>query len=224
MWTCFGEILKLLHPFMPFITEELGQTFGLSGEGRLLATLPYPTAENLPDDGTSESTNALFTAWVIEPVTAIRNLRGEMNISPSEVLPAFLKFRNPGAGTESAETAIAIPDFASLQPYVTRLARLSHVTLNAEPPVPSMTAQTTQVDIFIPLSEAQRRAEIDRLEKELAKMDREWAPLEKKLADPNFLKAPLEVQEKHRARARAMAEKRSRIEQERARLFSKICG
>jgi len=218
MSACFGEILKLLHPFMPFITEELGQTFGLSGEGRLLATMSYPIAENFPGDGTNPSADESFETWVIEPVKAIRNLRGGMNIPPSEMLAAFLKFRNPAAGLESGTGGSATPDFAALQPYLIRLARLSSVTVNAEPPASTVTVQTARIEIFIPLSEAHRRAEIDRLEKALAKLDREWAPLEKKLADPNFAKAPLEVQEKHRARALSLVEKRSRISEDRARL------
>lgn len=209
MSACFGEILKLLHPFMPFITEELGQTFGLSGEGRLLGTMPYPTTETLPGDGTGESEDGLFETCVIEPVTVIRNLRGGMNIPPSEALPAFLKFRDPVAAT---------PDFATLQPYLMRLARLSSVTLNVAPPAPNMTAQTARLDIFIPLSEAHRRAEADRLEKEMTKLDREMEPLEKKLSDPHFAKVPPEVQEKLRVRAAALAERRVRIAEDRARL------
>ncbi len=209
MSACFGEILKLLHPFMPFITEELGQTFGLYGEGRLMATMPYPTLEHLPNDGTDESADESFQAWVIEPVTAIRNLRGGMNIPPSEALPVFLTFRDPVG---------AAPNFALLQPYLMRLARLSSVTLNTAPPKPNMTAQTTRMDIFIPLSDVHRKAEMDRLEKEMAKLDREREPLEKKLADPNFAKAPPEVQEKQRLRAESLAEKRSRMAEDRARL------
>ncbi len=203
MSALFGDILKLLHPFMPFITEELGQTF--VGKERLLATMPYPKAEDFTEGDEGEP----FEPWVIEPVTAIRNLRGSMNIPPSEALPVFLKYR---------DTTGRPPDLSPFLPYLIRLARLESVTLAGEPPAECMTARTSRLDLFIPISEAHRRAEICRLEKEFAKLDREREPLQKKRSDPNFAKAPQAVQEQHRLRAALLSERLAKIADDIARL------
>jgi valyl-tRNA synthetase len=225
MSAVFADILKLLHPFMPFITEELGQSCVWQSCGRQnashtdqetprLSTLSYPTPEDFPDDDAGES----FEQWVIEPVMAIRNLRGEMNIPPAEVLPAFFVLRDKGERWER-EADCRAQHFAEIRPYLMRLARLENVTLQAAPPPPPyMTAQTARLDIFIPRSEAHRRAEIERLEKERVKLDREREPLMQKLSDPNFARAPQEVQEKQRLRVAALTERRDRIIHDVARL------
>jgi valyl-tRNA synthetase len=246
MSAVFADILKLLHPFMPFITEELGQTFygssaslrasalprscgGQSAsrtrqEAPLLSTLSYPTPADFPDDDDGES----FEQWVIEPVMAIRNLRGEMNIPPSEALPAFLVLRDEEergisrgdaeAQREAAEVQKAEKTLEEILPYLIRLARLDRVMLQTAPPPPYMTVQTTRLNIFIPRSEAHRRAEIERLEKDLAKLDREREPLMQKLADPNFARAPQAVQEKQRLRVAALTERRDQMQSDIARL------
>ncbi len=208
----FGEVLKLLHPFMPFITEELGQTFCVGG-GRRLGDLPYPTAEDFPDDGAG----VVFEQWVIAPVVAIRNLRGEMNLPPSEVLHAFLRPKDAVAGDVEGGVVPPPPDFASLKPYLIRLARLGSVTLDAPPPPPNMTASTARLEIVIPISETHRRNERVRLERQRAKLEQERGPLALKLSDPYFVRAPQAVQEKHRLRVAALSAEIARIEGEIAR-------
>ena len=213
MTALFREVLKLLHPFMPFITEELGQTFCVGG-GQRLGDLPYPTAEDFPDDGAG----VVFEQWVIAPVVAIRNLRGEMNLPPSEVLHAFLRPKDAVAGdVEGGSVPPPPPDFASMKPYLIRLARLGSVTLDAPPPPPNMTASTARLEIIIPISETHRRNERVRLERQRAKLEQERGPLALKLSDPHFVRAPQAVQEKHRLRVAALSAEIARIEGEIAR-------
>src|SRR5207253_5326997 len=89
------EILKLLHPFMPFITEELWAVTAEGGPARagLLALAPWPGHDNLTDDAAEAE-----IGWVVDLVTAIRSLRAEMNIAPATLTPLMLA--GASAGTQ----------------------------------------------------------------------------------------------------------------------------
>ena len=115
------EILKLLHPFMPFITEELWRVTAETGPKRdaLLVLAPWPTLDGL-DDAKAEAE----IGWLIDLVTAIRSVRAEMNVPPATPIPLVL------AGA-SAETRARAGRWAE---FVKRLARVADISFADAPP------------------------------------------------------------------------------------------
>ncbi|MBI3804886.1 MAG: valine--tRNA ligase [Nitrospirae bacterium] len=195
----FGTLLRLLHPIMPFMTEELAVHF--PHEGKSLAVAPYP----LPDPAKLNAPiEAIIEEVVIGSVIGIRNLRGEMNIPPAEALSVEI----------SADNERTRDLFRTALPYIQRLARLSEVTIGVDLPLPKMaaTVQTEMVKIYVPLNEARLTKEIDRLEKARAKIDKEREPVEKKFADPNFIaKAPKEIREKLEGQRADLTERQRKV-------------
>src|SRR6185312_5926317 len=105
------EILKLLHPFMPFVTEELWTVTAAPQRGGLLALASWPTLEGLADDAAEAE-----IGWVIDLVTAIRSVRAEMNITAA--IPLVLA----GASAETRARAERWSEF------IKRLARVSEIS------------------------------------------------------------------------------------------------
>ncbi|HZR46422.1 MAG TPA: class I tRNA ligase family protein, partial [Candidatus Manganitrophaceae bacterium] len=172
----FEAILRLLHPFMPFITEELRPYF--SEEKGSLAVAAYPA----PETGGADLLSEEAVEKLIATIDAVRNLRGEMNIPPSEELSLFIK-----TGEENGAR------YRRYLPYIKRLARISDMTLGAaiERPRTATTVATKEATLYIPLEENRLRKEKERIEKVLAKSEKEMEPLQKRLGDENFrAKAP----------------------------------
>src|SRR5205085_6246203 len=109
------EILKLLHPFMPFVTEELWRVTAESGPPRdtLLVLAPWPRHEGL-EDAASEAE----IGWVIDLITAIRSVRAEMNVEPGLQIPLTLV-------AASSETRARVERWDE---FLKRLARLSEIS------------------------------------------------------------------------------------------------
>ncbi|MFQ5579805.1 MAG: valine--tRNA ligase, partial [Nitrospiria bacterium] len=180
----YAAILKLLHPFMPFVTEELW-SYLPNGEQRITLAL-YPEAGTMTQDFFMEQT---VQEVIIDTVDAVRNLRGEMNIPPSAILTLRIKAKDE---TEASA-------FERHLPYIKRLARVSEVTIGCDLVKPGMAASvsTSRAEIYLPLDEDQLRQEILRIEKSLAKAEKELASLEKKLENSRFIaNAPKEIVEK----------------------------
>ncbi len=193
------EILKLLHPFMPFITEEIWALKGEAGPPRasLLALAPWPAG-----DAPVDPEAAAEVGWVIGLVSDIRSIRSELNVPAGAAVPFLLVGAEPAAAARLARWGDS----------VARLARLSAVQDGAGfPPgavqvlAPGITAGLLLADV---IDVAAERA---RLAKEAAKSDGEAAKLDGKLANADFTgRAPPEVIEENRERrdqARARAEK-----------------
>jgi valyl-tRNA synthetase len=181
------QILKLLHPFMPFVTEELWQvTSHKGGESRgLLALSSWPRYDGL-DDPTAETE----IGWVIDLVTAIRSVRVEMNIPPATLLPLVLA----GPSPEIADRARHWAEF------IQRLARVSAISFAPSPP-PGAVQLVVRGDVAaLPLKGViDLAAERARLAKEMAKCDADIARVEAKLGNPNFVaRAPEEVVEEEK--------------------------
>ena len=201
---CLETSLRLLHPFMPFITEELWQTLKAQvgarwGESIMLAEYPKPGD---PDEAAERSFGP-----VIGVVEALRNIRGEMNI------PFKVVLRDVQVGGLSDEA------LATLRAETARVARLANVdglALTGDPTrkVPgSAVAVGSGFEVRVPLAGAvDMAAENARIEKELARVDGDLSGVEKKLSNPSFVeRAPKEVVEKDRARADELREKRARL-------------
>ena len=189
------EILKLLHPFMPFITEELWAVTAEQGPKRssLLALSPWPTLEGLADDKAEAE-----IGWVIDLVTAIRSLRAEMNLTAA--IPLVLA----GASQETQGRAQRWAEF------IKRLARVSEISSAPNAPQGSVQLVVRGEVAALPLiGVIDIAAERARLAKELAKADADIARVDAKLGNANFVaRAPEEVvEEEKEKRAEAVGRK-----------------
>ncbi|MGZ8245350.1 valine--tRNA ligase, partial [Methylomagnum sp.] len=190
------SILRLAHPLMPYITEEIWQRVApLAGQsGETLMRHAYPTAEAWPQDSAAEQE----MAWVMDVLSGIRRIRGEMNINPSKPLPVLLQ-----NGSEQDRAY-----FESNQDFVARFGRVeSLVWLNADEAAPeSAMALVGDLKVLIPMQGLiDKDAELARLDKEIQRLNKELPRLEGKLSDESFLaKAPAQVVEKEQARLREL--------------------
>ena len=178
-------ILRLVHPLMPFITEEIWQIIKpLSGAtGETIMHARYPQA----DDSKIDQQALTDVEWLQSVVAGVRNIRGEMNISPAKDLPVL--FKN---GTSEDQQRLN-----NNQQFLKKLASLDSVTwLNAGDAEPmSATALVGQMEILVPMAGLiDKDAEIARLNKESNKLIQDIERTEAKLGNAAFVeKAPAEV-------------------------------
>jgi valyl-tRNA synthetase len=189
-----GRLLALLHPFMPFITEELWEHFG-GGEGNRLITADWPTfTEGMLDEAAETEID-----WVTRVIGEVRAVRGEMNVPAKAEIPLVVK----GAG----ETTRA--RLERHRPLIERLARLEDVSLS-DGPVPQGAVQVLidEATAILPLAGViDLEQEQQRLRREIEKLEADLGRYDKKLANEQFLaKAPPEVvEEQKERRAEAVA-------------------
>ena len=178
------QILKLLHPFMPFITEEIWQALPHEGDFLMLQSWPeYDAALNFPEEERAME-------LVMDAIKAIRARRSEMNVPPSK----------------KAELTVVTEDqavFAAGIPFLQRLANASQVNITAQPPVSLdglVSVVTSAAKLYIPLAElVDLEAERARLAKEIEKAEKYLASIEKKLSNEKFVsKAPEAVVQRER--------------------------
>jgi valyl-tRNA synthetase len=186
---CLDQILKILHPFMPFVTEELWDETGKVGprRDRLLIHTSWPSMRGLDSPEAEGEMN-----WLVALVSGIRSVRTEMNVPAG----AKIALRVIGAGADTGtriETHLAA---------LLRLARLESVDYASEVPRDSAQIVLGEATFALPLAGViDIRAERARLEKEIAKIDDDVDKIERKLGNPQFVaKAPPEVIEEQRAR------------------------
>jgi len=221
------EILKLLHPFMPFITEELwGVTAKRDG---LLVLAPWPrkadalTPERLalmstisPNDPLMPPILFAFDAadfsdpaaeaeigWVVDLVTAIRSVRAEMNIPPATLTPLVLS----GASAETKGRAQRWDD------VIRRMARLSDISFADAAPEGAVQLLVRGEVAALPLKGAiDFSAEKARLDKELAKADADIKRVDAKLGNEKFVaNAPEEIVEEEKEKREAAVARKARI-------------
>ena len=194
-----SEALKLLHPFMPFITEELYQA--LPGSGETIMTAAWPTAD--PARSWPEEEEAFEK--VMDYIKAVRTMRTEMNVHPAKRTSMVI------------ETADPAP-FQKAQVYLAKFAFATDVSFTAcyEGSTEGMVQVSTHAARgFIPMMELiDRDKELARLEKEKAKAEKELAMFQKQLANPKFVeKAPAALVEETRAKAARSQDKLENIRQ-----------
>ncbi len=201
------ETLKLLHPFMPFITEEIYQ--GLPGEDGYIMVKSFP--EYNADLTFPDAAGAMEK--VIEAIRAIRTRRAEMGVVPSRKAHCTIVAKDPAA-------------FANAEAYFSRLASASSVTVvPAGTEVASENAVqivTADAVIYIPLSDMiDFAAEKKRLEGELANVEKEIARAEGKLANESFVaRAPQNVVDAEKAKLAKNIEKKAGVEAALAQVLS----
>lgn len=185
-------ILRLSHPLMPFITEEIWQKIkplaGATGDTIMLSH--YPQADESRVD--KQALNDV--AWLQAIILGVRNIRGEMKIADAQKIPVLIK--NGSADDQQRLNAN--------QQFLRKLAALESITwLSPEATAPmSATALVGQMEILVPMAGLiDKEAEIARLTKESARLEQDIAKTEGKLANAAFVdKAPAEVVEKERNR------------------------
>ncbi len=186
--------LRLLHPFMPFITEEIWQA--LPHEGESLVVAPWPSPEWGPDEGAER-----VVSLMMEAVRAIRNLRAEVNVPPGRESEAII-------AVSSAETMVALEDTRE------RIMGLSNtkplgLAMGGARPKQALAAVIDGAEVFLPLEGLIDIAkEIERLQKELDQAGGELERVAGRLSNDEFLrKAPQAVIEKESEKKRILEEK-----------------
>ncbi|MDA0787686.1 MAG: valine--tRNA ligase, partial [Proteobacteria bacterium] len=189
-WT-LQQILRILHPFMPFITEELWQHFG-EEEGMLIHAA-WPANDIAPvDEGAKAELD-----WAVEFITEVRTVRNEVNVPAGAKIPAILR-------DASDETQARL---GRHRDQILRLARLEDVDVGADLPEGAVQIVLGEATLALPLADViDLGAERDRLAKEIAKLDKDIAGIDKKLANEKFLANAPEavVAEQHERRAEAV--------------------
>ena len=201
LWRVLRDTLVLLHPFIPFVTEEIWHHMPGTEGSIMKAAHPADAAETFqyPE---SEAEMAL----VMEVITGIRNVRGEMNIAPSLSLQVQIQ-------SEDEPTRQIITRHQDL---IINLAKLDSLTVEklGQRPKSSATAVVSRASIFVSLEGIIDFAkETNRLNKEIKKIAAELGTVAKKLENEGFLnKAPADVIEKVRQKQSALLEKQQKIQ------------
>ena len=205
-------ILRLAHPFMPFITEEIwqkvaplaGKTPAAEGADATIMRQPFPVSDSARLDPQAESD----IEWIKAVITVVRNIRGEMRIPPGKALDVYL---HNGKDIDRER-------LAANHNFMCRLAKLERITwLNAEDSAPaSATGLVGDMEILVPMAGLiDKDAEIERLGKEIDKLRKEVARGESKLRNPNFVdKAPDEVVAKEREKLDDHRSQQARLEEQ----------
>jgi valyl-tRNA synthetase len=193
------EIYKLLHPFMPFMTEKLwAETAGDSGRATLLCHADWPEAGFADDEAAAEIN------WLVELVSGLRSVRSEMNVPPAAIAPLVIV----GASAETRERA------ARHDPAIRRLARVGEVAFADGAPKGSAQIVVGEATACLPLGDLiDIEAEAARLKREIDRNQGEIARLEKKLGNEKFVaNAPPEVVEADREKRAELVEMGERLE------------
>ena len=198
------QTLRLLHPFVPFITEEIWEALPKAPTDEpALVVASWPTADAIP---TFTDAAAAMQA-TIDVISGIRRVRGESDIAPSKALPTVYLV------TDDAELAGHLGEVGVYVKTLGRVEALEVVGADFERPAKSATAVAGGVEIVIPLEGVvDFEAEKARVKKEIARVDKDIAFFEKKLSNPKFVdRAPEAVIAKDRAKLEAAREKRETL-------------
>ncbi|MAZ39723.1 MAG: valine--tRNA ligase [Legionellales bacterium] len=203
-------ILRLLHPFMPFLTEEIWQTVaplaGIQQETIMLQAYPCAQIKNINHDAEDE------LEWLKSVIIAIRNIRGEMNISPSKTLPVLFS-----KGTDLDQSRLI-----NNKNYLMHLAKLTDITwLKSDDQAPACATNLVgEMEVLIPLAGLiDKTAETQRLTKEINKLEQEISKCAGKLSNENFVaKAPAEVITQEKTRLVEFTRAKTQLEDQLAKL------
>jgi valyl-tRNA synthetase len=193
-----GRVVHLLHPIMPFITEEVWEHLAGSAAGMLI-TAPWPDFEDEPADPTASAE----MEWVVQAISALRALRAEMNVPPAARVALLIKDAEP----------LAKQRLERHREHFVRLARVERFEPVEALPPGGVQAVVDGATLILGLGEVVDLArERERLGREIGKLDAELAKIAAKLANANFLaKARPEVIEEQRERQADAARDRDRL-------------
>lgn len=198
-------VLRLMHPIMPFITEEIWQKIAhlLGKTGKTIMLEPYPVAEDEQIDA-----NVLQQiSWLKEIVLAIRNLRSEFNIPPGKRISAFFY----------GQLATHI-NYSTIEPFIKSLCKLDQIEwISNKASLPTcLSALAENIEIFIPMEGLiDKTSELARLEKELLKIQKDLLVCNKKLQNPEYVdKAPVEVVKKEQLKLDTLTKSEAIVRQQ----------
>lgn len=192
--------MRLLHPFMPFITEEIWQNLPHQGESITIASWPQV------DPALTDKEAADDMKLLVEVIRSVRNIRSEVNTPLSKKVDMFLKAKDENT----------LRTLESNRGYIVRFCNPENLEIGIEVNAPekAMTAVATGLEIIMPLEGLINiDEEIARLQKEKEKLDKEVERVQKKLANEGFVKkAPEKVIDEERAKEKDYVEKRAAVE------------
>lgn len=195
------NIMRLMHPFMPFITEEIWQN--LPHEGDSITVAKWPVAdESLTDVKAAEEMKLL-----VEIIRSVRNSRAEVNTPLSKKIKMIVKAKDAGVLTTLEKNKAYLERFCNPEELV--------LATDVATPDKAMTSIVTGAEIILPLEGLiNLDEEIARLEKELDKLNKEVERVQKKLSNEGFVKkAPEKVIEEERAKEKDYTEKRAVVQE-----------
>ncbi len=206
------SMMRLLHPMMPFVTEEIWQRLkpliGIQGQSIMLAAFPIYNASSVNESVIND------LKWIQALITGIRNIRGELNISPSKPINVLLK----NADKNDSRCLNKYHQFLSA------LAKLVSIELLAEGEdiPPSSTALSGNLEILVPVAGLiDITKEISRLQKEIDKLNNEKKRLTGKLSNAKFVdNAPTEIVNKEKEKLAASEQALIKLEQQQQELKS----
>jgi len=193
-----GRIIHLLHPIMPFVTEEVWENLAGSEAGLLLTSLWPDFPAEITDPAAS-----VEMEWVVQAISALRALRAELSVPPAARIPLLLKDAEP----------LAVERIERHREHFMRLARVDEFEPVAKVPAGGIQAIVDGATLILRLGDVVDLAgEKTRLGKEISRLDTELAKIVAKLANPGFLaKARAEVIEEQREREADVARDRDRL-------------
>ena len=204
------QILKMLHPLMPFITEEIWQrTTKLTNENGgsiMLSAYPQVNQEFLNDIIEEE------LEWVKSAIQAIRTIRSEMSISPGKLIPLFMRNITP-------ELKERVEKYQHTLKALSKLTQINYLGSEEKAPV-SATAVLGEIELLIPMADLiDKEAELARLAKEVAKLDKDISLAEGKLNNPKFTdKAPAEIIAKEQEKLAQAQQAKEKLLQHKVRI------
>lgn len=194
--------LRLLHPVMPFVTEEIWQKLPHEFEAESIMIAPFPTVETHYQDPEAEQKMGLLMGIIAK----VRNIRSEVNLPPATKIELLLRTQNP-------EVESLLTEYRS---YLSTLTKAENIQIGREVIRPEFSATDVYggVEIFLPLKGLINITdELNRLHKEVDKIEKEIHKIEVRLSNPEFLsKAPPDVVEKEKARQEEMRTTRKKLE------------
>jgi valyl-tRNA synthetase len=204
-WTLtdvLDAILRLLHPFMPFMTEEIWQQLPGRKENESIMVAGFPKPHERYDDETAANAMEL----VIEVTSALRNIRGEMNLPPGEQITVLFRTRTDEVERKLRENQSFIQFLALVEEF--KIGR------DIEKPLYSAFVVIRDVEIFVPMERSRMEEEAKRLQKEILKAEKESAFVMKKLSNEQFLsKAPPGVVQEVKEKALEFRTQREKLEE-----------
>ncbi|TAL66530.1 MAG: valine--tRNA ligase [Legionella sp.] len=204
------HILKLLHPLMPFITEEIWQraTKLTSENGASIMLSHYPQVDKKLINAQVEEE----LDWLKAAIQAIRTIRSEMSISPAKLIPLYIRNCTP-------ELKSRVEKYQQTLKSLSRLTEIRYFAAEDKIPV-SATAVLGEIELLIPMADLiDKEAELGRLVKEVAKLDKDISLAEGKLNNPKFTdKAPADIIAKEQEKLAQAQQAKEKLLQHRERI------
>ena len=198
------SILRMLHPTIPFITEEIWKSMNEENAKRSIMKSSFPSS----NDWTADEAGAQKSEWLKNFVSSVRQIRSEMNIPPKQSISIIIQDAS-SSDHEKLET---------LGSFIRNLGSIESITHkeSSDELTKSAIALMGEMKVFIPLADlVDIEEEKSRLEKKLSKLNKELESIENRLSNDAFVeKAPIEVVDDLRAKFKGLVSDQSRIEEQ----------